>query len=420
MEDGRVDAGVADNLETQPVTADCIQVSNVLRQDGTFLSVVRSNVARNNIRDGTRGSTENSTYTESLDDGIENITVTPIRLSETLKRHLEADYDNVVKKRRLTKVPAEPNSITVLEDFVRHYAAARMVSYEKQRSKVFYTSNRREEDKLCYEKALDSINIAKEVAEGVRILLDFNLERLLFYEETGEEEQYNRYVLGTDSRDDALKAKGIKHAAEYNQKATCLEKDQAMETNSDERLVDECNENQIPEENEEHNVENSENIPKLLSMTALRERRKVSLSIDSKKTSTADTSLINQATVLPSGACSSKDSTTSGRSSATPTPSLLTPPATSPTTPQANQLLRTLQEWRLVPPNLTQTTEESCMPSLMYGPIYLLRLFVKMPEILGRMKIPQKTSKVIVKYMDSLLEYLESQPSLFNNEAVYE
>lgn len=42
-------------------------------------------------------------------------------------------------------------------------AAARMVSYEKQRSKTFYTSNRREEDKLCYEKAVDSINIAKEV-----------------------------------------------------------------------------------------------------------------------------------------------------------------------------------------------------------------------------------------------------------------
>ena len=60
------------------------------------------------------------------------------------------------------------------------------------------------------------------------------------------------------------------------------------------------------------------------------------------------------------------------------------------------------------------------IPSSVYGPIYILRLFVKMPEILGRMKIPPKTSKLIVKYMDNLLEYLESQPNLFTNESVYE
>ena len=47
--------------------------------------------------------------------------------------------------------------------FILKPAAAKMVSYEKQRSKTFYTSNRREEDKLCFEKAVDAINMAKEV-----------------------------------------------------------------------------------------------------------------------------------------------------------------------------------------------------------------------------------------------------------------
>ena len=48
--------------------------------------------------------------------------------------------------------------------FIQKPAAAKMVSYEKQRSKTFYTSNRREEDKLCFEKAVDAINMAKEVS----------------------------------------------------------------------------------------------------------------------------------------------------------------------------------------------------------------------------------------------------------------
>ena len=54
-------------------------------------------------------------------------------------------------------------------------AAARMVSYEKQRSKTFYTSNRREEDKLYFDKAIDSVNIAKEVRNYVFTYTAFTL-----------------------------------------------------------------------------------------------------------------------------------------------------------------------------------------------------------------------------------------------------
>jgi male-specific lethal 3 len=54
------------------------------------------------------------------------------------------------------------------------------------------------------------------------------------------------------------------------------------------------------------------------------------------------------------------------------------------------------------------------MPSLVYGPIHLLRLFVKLPELLQRMNMPPKTCKLIVKYMDAVLEYFEGRPDLFS------
>ena len=99
--------------------------------------------------------------------------------------------------------------------------------------------------------------------------------------------------------------------------------------------------------------------------------------------------------------------------------------------------MRSVHEWRLVPPNLLKNsnssdenviTNGSCqqcndaeiIPSSMYGPVHLLRLFVKMPEIIARMQMPHKTFKLIMKYLDSLLEYLESQPNLFTPESVYE
>ena len=59
---------------------------------------------------------------------------------------------------------------------ISYLAAAKMVSYEKQRSKTFYTSNRREEDKICFEKAVDAINMAKEVRYSYRSLLLIRLK----------------------------------------------------------------------------------------------------------------------------------------------------------------------------------------------------------------------------------------------------
>ena len=107
---------------------------------------------------------------------------------------------------------------------------------------------------------------------------------------------------------------------------------------------------------------------------------------------------------------------TNSRSTATNRTSLLMPPvaASSPSTPAANKVMRSVDSWKLVPQAVY--LESPPIPSLIYGPIHLLRLFVKMPEILGRMNLPPKTCKMIVKYMDAVLEYFEAHPDLFRSE----
>ena len=108
-----------------------------------------------------------------------------------------------------------------------------------------------------------------------------------------------------------------------------------LKTNSNECLVEEIKENLMVEGTRVHNVANStQDKPNLMSMSALRERRKVSLSLEPKYHSVNELDQMSTKQNIQSGGCSSKGSTTSGRSLATPTQSLLSPPASSPTTPQ--------------------------------------------------------------------------------------
>ena len=69
-----------------------------------------------------------------------------------------------------------------------------MVNYEKQISKTYYTANRKESTRELLGKVLDSINIAKEIADGLRVIFDFNLRAILLYGSHGEVKQYNEVM----------------------------------------------------------------------------------------------------------------------------------------------------------------------------------------------------------------------------------
>jgi hypothetical protein len=99
---------------------------------------------------------------ESFNGGYPNIV-----LSENLKRHLTADFEMVTKKRRVNILPSESCIVTVLEDFVRHYAAGRLVTFEKQQRKSMYTAHRRGEgsSEVTYQRALEAIQVQAGLIE---------------------------------------------------------------------------------------------------------------------------------------------------------------------------------------------------------------------------------------------------------------
>ena len=265
---------------------------------------------------------------------------TPIRLSEDLKMIMEQEFYRITKRKVLQTLPANPNVASVLEDYVKHYAAICLVNYEKQLSKTYYTASRKDTARELFAKVLDSINIAKEIADSLRIMFDFNLKSVLLYGSHGEKKQYK----------DVMKPGNVIKRFRP-----------ARDDSVDEDLVYLC-------------PERRQSLHELAS---------------------------------------SRNSTTSGRT--TPSQTSLNPPAASPTSPQAIKVLRDLHEWRLVPDSFYEDHEKVPMESLVYGPSHLLRLFVKMAGILSKMDIPSKTKKLVIKYLDTVLEYLKSHLDLFEN-----
>ena len=116
------------NSNIQTIPEDSSFVANI-PQDKSSLQLISNNgklstlTTKNNKRGSSahKCQSDEPVLSNTSEDVSESVTITPIRLSDTLKRHLEEDYVNINKKRRLTRVPAEPSAINVLEDYVRHH-----------------------------------------------------------------------------------------------------------------------------------------------------------------------------------------------------------------------------------------------------------------------------------------------------------
>jgi male-specific lethal 3 len=93
----------------------------------------------------------------------------PLCLPTALKRHLEHDFKQVVKRRRLNQVPADTNIVSVMESFARHYTHSKLTSHEKHFGRSPFNSHRKEKSKENFQRILDSINVCKE---GGRFLLN--------------------------------------------------------------------------------------------------------------------------------------------------------------------------------------------------------------------------------------------------------
>jgi len=295
-----------------------------------------------------------------------SIEVIPLPLTEGIKRKLEQDHLMINSKNKLVKLPAQPNIVTLLEMFVRNYAIQRLAALEKQLGKSPYSQYRMTAEKEAekYDEAGNNINICKEVAEGVRIIMDFQLGNILLY--PNEEDQFaksiqlrphmeniERQVVGAELPEPPSTQAGIKKTSTSSRKHAL-----------------------------------SESQPE--SVEGGKKRNRLS---------------VGKEDCLVQGSGST--------SSGTATPTLTLPPGHSsyPQTSKSHAILGQVYSWKLVPETLY--FDYPVPASLVYGGVHLARLLVKLPEILAKMRFSTKSCRNIIKYLEYLVEFLTNQQDIF-------
>lgn len=124
-------------------------------------------------------------YSSSVESSLEEEKVY-MQMGDILKARLEFDYNLITKEHKLVNLPAKVPVVAILENFVRHFALKQVCgispdpSKSKRRNSQAKFENRREKE---LERMKKNIELAKEVADGLRTYFDFTLKNYLLYEQ---------------------------------------------------------------------------------------------------------------------------------------------------------------------------------------------------------------------------------------------
>ncbi|XP_069685669.1 MSL complex subunit 3 isoform X2 [Periplaneta americana] len=375
----------------------------------------------------------------------------PLELSDTLKRVLEEDHDLITKKNKVLKLPADPNVVTILEGYVKNCAVNQLCGIGEKPQRRYRYHHYQGNKSRDIDRACRSLNICKEVVDGVRIYFDFTLSDLLLYNQ--EREQFEQ--LRNQQAEPTIKQEIEVYDNEINDIVVKEEEDDALSLHGQdtetetEAQASYCGNNLGAVMHiEEHAMDNGEASGEGDRKRSLRSHRpdaSESLSPDTNGIGKMSTRALNHGPSYhennhfptnsikqegqfslsikqePSGNTHlSSIASTSSRCS-TPTTSL--PPTaglamnSSPvasSSPKHTTLLSQILAWQLVPQSLY--SEVPVAPSLMYGAIHLARLFVKLPDLLYATNMPERKLKVLLRHLDMFLSYMEEHQEWFGEQ----
>ncbi|XP_011335567.1 male-specific lethal 3 homolog isoform X5 [Ooceraea biroi] len=297
----------------------------------------------------------------------------------TLKRILEQDYDLINHKNKLVVLPAQPTVISILESWVQHFTTTQLTNIPEkpQRNKANNT----------IERTVNDVNLCREVADGLRVYFDFTLPHLLLYRQ--EREQYS----------------SLKSSLLYNEQTSVVVKEEPIEKRtSAARNSEMCVKEEFEDTEYAHLPPFQEHDSEMDSVSK-------PISSSKRKLRSCRVSSVDESRQLRSydegkqdgGNLSSPRGVTRG----------VMPPVV--TSAQVNALLQQSNKWRLMP-EIPKQNANALGPSAYYGAIHLTRLFVKLPELLQSTDIANKKLKVLLKYLDMFLSYLEMHREWFGEQ----
>ncbi|XP_072270450.1 MSL complex subunit 3 isoform X1 [Pyxicephalus adspersus] len=331
-----------------------------------------------------------------------------IEIPEILKKKLEEDCYYINKRKRLVKLPCQTNIITILESYVKHFAINAAFSANERIRHHQTTSN--VNMNVHYIPPEKNVELCKEMVDGLRITFDFTLPLILLY--PYEQAQYKKVT----SSKFFLPIKEVASSGNRNQE----------EVSPSPPLLNPP----TPQSTDSQHTTGESATPKRRRtepdiLQSLRRSTRHSTSCDRMSESSASPQPKRRHAETPTSMpklflhLEKKTPVHSGSSSPiTLTPSKEGGSVFSGLEGRRNNELNEVLSWKLMPENYPQS-DQPPPPSYIYGSQHLLRLFVKLPEIMGKMFFAEKNLKVLLKHFELFLRFLAEYHEDFFPESAY-
>ena len=319
-----------------------------------------------------------SSATESHDDDR-----VFLHMGDGLKGHLDFDYKQYMAK-IAPKLPATLPIVTILESFVKSYAIKVLTGPKieqpkpkKRRSSILTGKKEPKVPSIDHDALSNSIDLCKEVADGLRVYFNFILRDFLLYPE--EKEEMEKLMSEEKLKDFDF------DAGEQLKVNDFYSKTEPPETPTAELST-------IPENTEGSTSSNADKTP-------LRLRSHSFKTEDEEKpenmSSLASTS---------SGDSEIPDFQRKGIFSKSWFP------LNAGLSSVAKKIIDETFAWRMIPSNAEPE------PSMIFGIYHLTRLVVKLPEFLSATPMNEEKLTMLLKYLDLFVEFLEENPEIYGSQ----
>lgn len=305
-----------------------------------------------------------------------------IPIPEVLQQRLADDCYYINRRRRLVRLPCQTNVGAILECYVRHFSASALASGDR----------RPQPQRAAPER---NVGLCREMADGLRITFDHALPLVLLYPQ--EQAQYEMVTSSTfffpteekATTDPARSQEGPWPGPSTPQPSS--ESQPVAGPAAPKRRKAEAEAPRAPRRSMRHTTHwQSED---RASPQAKRSVPKLFPHLQKTPVHGASPSPLALALGTEGSAMFA---------------------GLEGTSEEINEVL----SWKLVPDNYPPGHQPP-PPSYIYGAQHLLRLFVKLPEILGKMSFTEKNLKALLKHLDLFLRFLAEYQAEFFLESAY-
>ncbi|KAM6945850.1 MSL complex subunit 3-like [Aplochiton taeniatus] len=348
-----------------------------------------------------------------------------IEIPDILKKKLEDDCYYINKRKKLVRLPCPMNIVTILESYVKHFAInAAFSANERYRH---HHASAQASLSPHYVPPEKNEELCKEMVDGLRITFDFTLPVILLYpSEHAQFKKVSSSKLLLPVRDaTASSSKTLRERTpsppghnpptpQSTDSQPALSEASVATTTTPKRRR--CPDTDGAPQSLRRSTRHTSGGERLSEGGAAGSGGGSATASPQPKRRQMDTPA-----QLPKFFLNLEKKTPVHSGSSSPLP--LTPSKDgggpfSGLESRRNNEFHEVLSWKLTPDNYPQS-DQPPPPSYLYGSQHLLRLFVKLPEILGKMHIPEKNLQALVKHLELFLRFLSEFHEDFFPESAY-